>query len=275
MKVGCCIPGGSFMPEGVRDVRQNACDILIAADDMIHQAGYAYSEAGVGMIVGLKEEEMDRLQARYLEGKLHIEACNSFIPPQYTIASGTMRKELYEYVNLAMSRLHRIGVDTVVFGSGGARNLCHAASKESGREETAYFLKMCDELGRKYGIRVMIEPLRSLETDQIHTVREGAELVRKLKLPHIGLLGDAFHMASEQEPVSVIAETIDILGHMHFSVCPGRLPCMEKGSPYVKDFASALKKAGYQGRVSMECGFTDFQKEINQSFIFCKHEFLG
>lgn len=273
MKLGCCIPGGSFMPEGVKEVRQDAYTILITADELIRNAGYDYSEAGVGMIVGLCESDMKRLEERYRMGKLGIEACNSFIPPNLMITGGRMQKELEAYAELAMSRLSRIGVGTVVFGSGEARRLSHAVSVEKGLAETAHFLAMCDRLGEKYDLKVVIEPLRRQETDQIHTVKEGAAWVRKLKLSHVGLLGDAFHMAEEGEAASVIEENADILGHMHFSVSPGRLPVMAEGSPYVIDFAGALKRAGYQGRVSMECGFTDFQKEIRESMIFCRKYF--
>ncbi|MBR2731587.1 MAG: hypothetical protein IKD72_06345, partial [Clostridia bacterium] len=95
----------------------------LQGDRLVMEAGYDYSEATVGMIMQLSEEELQDLAARRRAGTFHLEACNSFIPPRLKIAAGQMREELRAYVEEAMRRLSLLGVDIVVFGSGGARRI--------------------------------------------------------------------------------------------------------------------------------------------------------
>ncbi len=186
------------MLQGVRAVSAQTYQKLLDGDRMVIEAGYDYSEATVGMIMQLSEEELQDLAARRKAGTFHLEACNSFIPPMYRIAEGKMRDELRKYVEEAMRRLDMLDIRVVVFGSGFARRFPREMAYETGMEEICNFLRMCNEVAEKYNVTVVIDPLNRRETNCILSVREGAESVRKLNLPYLRLLADAYHIFIEK-----------------------------------------------------------------------------
>lgn len=112
-------------------------------------------------------------------------------------------------------------------------------------------LQECTAAAAPHGVRFALEPLNRYETDLIHTVDEGLELLDRVGADNFGLLLDTFHMNIE-EPV--IEASIRRCGAriFHFHVADSnRWP---PGAGHL-DFGSildALFATGYQGYVSGE-----------------------
>ena len=273
-RLGCCIPGGSFMPEGVREVAPTAFNILREGAGIILKNGFGFCECSVGMIMKLTEVELSLLAA----AGLPIEVCNSFIPfdPEYRICSdGSLESgsPLRRYVCEAMRRMSRLGIKIVVFGSGGARRIPDGMSRKDGLSRISDFLAFCAEVGEKYGITTAIEPLRALECNAINTTATAAAMMRTLSHPRIAYLADAFHMACEGEAPGAIIENGVLPVHIHVSEAPDRTYPGSHGGEDLKAFATGLKKTDYAGRISVECGFSDFEKEVALAYEFVSKTF--
>ena len=80
MKISCCIPGGSFMPQGEKEVPMSSYDRLTEGCRVMRELGYDAAEATVGLIMALSEDEVTALQNAYKAGEFSLDACNSFIP---------------------------------------------------------------------------------------------------------------------------------------------------------------------------------------------------
>lgn len=260
------------MPQGEAAVETPA-EILLGGYQAVMKAGYDYAETSVGMIMKLSAEEMEMLAAKKTAGEFEIQSCNSFLPGTFEVARSASLPALTEYVKEAMERMSRLGVKVVVFGSGKARNLPEedVAAEIRALED---FLRMCDQLGREYGITVVIEPLNKKESNVFNSVSEGASMVRKLNLEHVRLLADSYHTFCENEYLCALEENSDILCHVHVAEAPDRTYPGKNGGEYLRDFAKHLHGAGYCGRVSIECHFDDFVKEIGLSYplmreLFC------
>lgn len=250
------------MPQGEKEIPASKFDILLAGDKAVMEAGYDYSETSVGMILELTEEEADRLAQAKAEGRFHLEACNSFIPGSLPICAGEKRAELREYVTKAMARMQKLGVEVVVFGSGGARRIPEGMERAQAVAEIENFLVMCNEIAQKYGVTVVIEPLNHKECNVLLTVEEGGEMARRVNLPYVKLLADAYHVFVEEEDLAHIDTYKDILAHTHVAEVPDRVYPGRDGGEYLKQFAAALREAGYDGRVTVECSFRDFLPEM-------------
>ena len=108
---------------------------------------------------------------------------------------------------------------------------------------------------------MVLEPLHSGETNWVNTIPAGAEVVRRLNLPHIRLLADGFHMAKEGEDPSVLRKVSDILSHAHFAEVTHRHAPYTYDEDYENRFFSTLKEIGYDGIVTCECGFRSFHED--------------
>ncbi len=266
-RIGCCIPGGSFMPQG-NGSTEAPFTMLKKGYDCAKGCGYDYVEATTGLLMQLSEEEL----ARALSEGIAIEVCNSFIPPHLPIM--TAHPGLRAYVSEAMRRMQLIGCDTVILGSAKARSIPEGMSREEALEAFHRFLALCDEIAPAYGMTVLLEPLNATECNFLNRVKEGYDILKSASYSHIHLLADAFHMGMEEEPFSVLADTLSELRHVHVAEDRVRTyPGKETGSDFLPRFSEALKASGYRARVTVECGFDDFEGEAPLAAEFMRRVF--
>jgi sugar phosphate isomerase/epimerase len=106
------------------------------------------------------------------------------------------------------------------------------------------------------GLAIAIEPLRSAESNIITRVSEAARLAEWVAHPTVRVLADLFHMAEEGESPLAVLDAGPLLAHVHVADS-GRTPPGEGTEDY-RAILAALIGAGYDGGVSVECGWRDF-----------------
>jgi sugar phosphate isomerase/epimerase len=112
-------------------------------------------------------------------------------------------------------------------------------------------LQECAAVAAQTGVRFALEPLNRYETDLVHTVTDGLDLVERVGAGNLGLLLDTFHMNIE-EPV--IEESIRACGDriFHFHVADSNRWYPGAGHLDFESILSTLSATGYQGYVSGE-----------------------
>ncbi len=271
-KFGCCIPGASFMPEGVSSVGDETLSIIREGTRAIISAGFDFAEIGVGMVMRLSDDDFESLVA----DSLPIIAANSFIPFHFHIVSDGAVDEgspLVDYLSRSLSRLSRLGVKTVVFGSGGARRIPDGMDRAAGLEYVKKFLAVAGDIAEKNGVMIAIEPLRECECNAINYSFEGERLAADVAHPSVAYLADAFHMAEGGEPADSLESADALPIHIHVSEAPDRTCPGKHGGEYLSEFASSLKRTAYSGTISVECGFSDFLSELPKALDFLKRNF--
>jgi len=262
-KLGCCIPGGSFMPEGVGEVDKSTYGILKSGYETALKRGFDFAEATVWLIMKLTDEEFDRAISDGLQFKVF----NSFIPGSMPIIS-TPTEQLREHAETAMYRMSKFGAEGVIFGSGAARRI-----GDDGDAGKIYdFIVMCNEVAGKYGMYFALEPLNKGETNWLTSVAEGYEICKQLNLPNVKLLADAYHMYKVAESPIILPAVQDYLVHVHVSDGDRKYPGFDGGA-YLRYFAFELAKSNYSGRISAECGYSDFYTESELVCNFMKEVF--
>jgi sugar phosphate isomerase/epimerase len=112
-------------------------------------------------------------------------------------------------------------------------------------------LQECSAAAVPAGVRYALEPLNRYETDLIHTVAEGLELIERVGAANFGLLLDTFHMNIEEPSIEAsIQAASDRIFHFHVADSNRWHP----GAGHL-DFAvilDALYATGYTGFVSGE-----------------------
>jgi sugar phosphate isomerase/epimerase len=112
-------------------------------------------------------------------------------------------------------------------------------------------LQECAAVATETGVRFALEPLNRYETDLIHTVADGLDLVERVGADNFGLLLDTFHMNIEEPEIeSSIRACGDRIFHFHVADSNRWHP----GAGHL-DFRSILDTlfaAGYEGFVSGE-----------------------
>ncbi|MBO5789235.1 MAG: sugar phosphate isomerase/epimerase [Clostridia bacterium] len=161
-----------------------------------------------------------------------------------------------EYLHRQTERLACLGAKRLVFGSAGARRVDEGNTRENAFLELVELLSLhVAPIMEKAGIVVAVECLSDCQL--IHTLGDGAKLVREVNHPHIRLLIDFFHQYQNGEDLQTLLEHGDLISHVHIAENVKRLyPKQGDGTDYTHYF-DWLKSFGYTGMVSVEGNIRD------------------
>jgi len=228
--------------------------------------GYDYMETSLSAIAAMTEDEYEELVRRVDASSIRIEACNGMLPARVRVTGPDVSaQQQHQYLDHAFARARRLGVEVVVFGSSGARNVPEGFDYGTAYRQVNNFLRLAHGHAQDYGIKIVIEPLRRRESNILNLVSEANLICGMLQLPTVGVLGDTYHMAVNSEPLDVFAQAGPRLWHVHTANAIGRkLPKAGDGEDYEAIFR-ALNAAGYEGRLSCEAGAEDFDRDAAEA----------
>ena len=221
-------------------------------------AGFDYVELSATEIANLSDAEFDAAAAKIKSIGIATPAANLFVPAAIRLTGPeTSVEQQNAHVKKALTRLARLGVQVVVFGSGGARRVPDGFSRDEAFKQLVDFGRRAAEEGRAHNIVITIEPLRKQETNIINSAGEGLALVEAINHPNFQLMIDFYHLASEQEDPGIVLRAKDRLRHLHVANPKDRVfPATWEEYDYAPFFAN-LKKIGYDKRISVEGRTTD------------------
>lgn len=219
--------------------------------------GFDYIELPLNKIGVLSDEDFSVFYRDFESADLPCPACSLLLPKTMKVIGDEYnQEELDNYLNVAFSRMNRIGARIISFGSGKSRFVpCGMSYKDAYRQlvdVTSHMVEIAD----KYSIEIAIEPLNRGETNLINLLTEGAALS---SLTGASLLSDAFHIRKENEPVEDVALCAPI-AHAHIATLDGRRFPL-KMDEEVMGFISQLKRIDYQGNLSIEGKTDDLYKD--------------
>ncbi|MBR6719572.1 MAG: sugar phosphate isomerase/epimerase [Clostridia bacterium] len=235
-----------------------------------------YVELNLTSLKNMSEADFHRMELILSDKGIKAEATNCFFPGDVKLCGRRLDMvKVSVHTQRALERAAILGIHTCVLGSGAARMIEEGENVKSCSSQLIEVFGRVGDIAKEYGTTVVIEPLNKGETNTVNSVSEASKIVRKLKHDNIMLLADLFHVAMENEPLSVISDNGDILRHMHIARPEGRLfPKEGDGYDYtlVKE---ACDKAGYNLRISIEGRYEgdDFKKSAEESLEFLKKIF--
>lgn len=227
------------------------------------QAGYDYFEWSVGGLLQPRESEASFLKALDLVRNtgLPCPVLNVFIPSDLKITGPDAGSpELETYVRTALRRAQIAGVDTIVFGSGGARQVPDGFDRQTAWSQLVSFGRLISSIAAENRVTIVIEPLNRAECNILNTVAESASLVEEINHLNLRLLVDGYHWAKDHDSPASIINNSKLLRHAHIATVEGRKP-PHPGDPCA-DFLTILRQAGYSGRLSIEGNIADLDLEL-------------
>lgn len=243
------------------------CTSAISNAAVIAPSGLDYIEENVQSFLAPEGSEADfvaRVGKSSLAARPIAAAC-CFLPGGLKCVGPEVDDaRLDAYAISAFARARRVGIDTIVFGSGGARGIPEGFSAAKAQEQFLAVLRRFAPLAAKAGVTIVIEPLNRGECNFVNTIDEGAEFVRAVDHPSVRLLADLFHMLRNEEGPESLERHGHLLAHTHLAEKETRSAPGTKGDDF-RPFLRALRAGGYNHRMSLECGFTDFSKDLGPS----------
>lgn len=220
-------------------------------------SSYDYIELSFSTVLTplVDDQAFEKQMAVLKDLPLPARACNNFVASQVKVVGPSVdHDQVMRYVDTGFARAEALGIERIVFGSGGARAVPEGYSREAAWDQLVAFCRLCSE--RAYpGLVIAIEPLNRGECNIITSFGEGVELTRAVSRPNVGVLADIYHLEVESEPVSVIHAGADVLAHVHLADSGRLYP--GSGTYPLRELFDVLHAHNYTGRASVECRWGD------------------
>lgn len=228
------------------------------------QSGYAYIEPTVqGFLV--PEAPDAEFQANFdllRKSNLSVPVANSFLPSALKVVGPEVNHEaVLGYAETAFRRARIVGIEHIVFGSGGARYIPDKFLHDQARTQFVALLKKMGPLAARYGITLCLEPLRRQETNFLNTVPESMAVLHEVGHSHVQLTFDIYHITQEGRGVDDVHIAGGAIRHCHIAEDKDRRAPGVHGDDFTPYFA-ALKTIGYRGRISIECRWQERAAEL-------------
>src|ERR1051325_7031658 len=191
--------------------------------EMAKAAGFDYLELRTSEIAALSDQEYEQQAAKIKQLSIPTPVANVFIPPSIKLTGPKIdREQQMSYIRKAFDRVSRLGVQIIVFGSGGARQFPDGFSKQEAFQQLVEFCRRIAPEAKARNITIAIEALRRQECNIINTSAEGFELVKAVNHPNIQLMVDFYHLAEEKEDPAIILKAKGYIRHLHMANHEGR-----------------------------------------------------
>lgn len=236
----------------------------------VQDAGYDYVELAVGTVRPEQpNSEFEAIVIRLEEFEIRPEAWNILFPSDLKVVGPEV--DLYRierYLRTAFERIEELGGEIVVFGSGGARYVPDGFPMHEALDQLREAVTLAGQVAGACGITIALEPLHKKGTNIINNLTEAVELVKAADHPFVKLVADLSHMMDESEPIDVIPPLGAQIVHAH-TADTGRF-CPGSGSYPNKEFIRALRGAGYDDRLTIECSWRDFGSECGPALEYLR-----
>jgi sugar phosphate isomerase/epimerase len=264
---GSNFPGGLAMRWGICTAVENAAAAKAAGWDFVEENVQGLLQ---GHLVDGEWKGLDRTRSLAIP----VTAANCLVPGSIKITGPTADlAKLEEYMTRVLARAAKAGMKTLVFGSGGARQVPDGTSKETAFEQIVDFAKMSADIAASAGVTIVVEPLNRGECNIVNSVAEGMTYVKAVNHPNLQCLVDSYHFWLEDESLEDLKAAMPWIKHVHLADRDGRVAPGESGAADYRPFFQVLKQGGYGGLISVEAlKFTDYSVVAPRVLAFVKKQ---
>jgi len=217
-------------------------------------AAFTLVKEGVKEIIGAKRKEMAAIMQ---DAGIECAGLHWLLAPppkglHFTTADKTVRRKSVAYLDELIDFCGDLGGTVMIFGSPRQRNTVGISIDEA-KKYFADGLAAVAKHAKKRGVKILIEPLDTRQTDVVNTLSEALEIVKRVKHPAIELMFDFHNTANETEPFDVLIKKFyKHIFHVHVQEMDGKhLGTGSAVNDYVKAF-QVLKDLEYDKWVSLE-----------------------
>lgn len=172
------------------------------------------------------------------------------------------------YLRRAFGRMVALGGAVAVLGSGAARRIPDGMARNLALDGLADVLALAGEEAARAGISLALEHLNRGECNVFNSVAECHAFIGERGLQGVNLLADLHHLELEHEPFATVVAAAALLAHVHVADGGRRAP---GGGGYdYAGFMRAVRDAGYDARISAECGWNNLAAEAPAALAFMK-----
>ncbi len=240
--------------------------------DILARAGFDFCELPAASVMPFEDDHAALGVLRALESApLRPESFNVLVPAKLPLVGPHVDLvALASYLRTAFRRMASLGAQIAVLGSGGARKIPDGFSREFAMTQMPDSVAVILDEAHRSGITLALEHLNRGETNTFNSVAESYDFLATGQLAAKGMriLVDLFHLEVEHESLEVVTTAAPLIAHVHVAGGGRRAPDVA-GYDYA-GFMRALRKVGYNARISAECSWENLEAQAEGSLAYMR-----
>ena len=244
-------------------------------DELLEAQGYKYLIESTQKLFSPQNVSEEQFQIHLQNiGNLALPlfGSNLFIPGNLKIVGPEVDEEaLLSYVEVVFQRGEAAGIEMVIWGSCGSRQLPEGFSRKKAKQQFISMARKISDRAKKYNIVLALESLNSTECNFINTLAEALEVVKAVDRKNFRLNADIYHMLMEGESPEVIVTTKDYLVYSEIAEKEGRTPPGVNDEDFIP-FLTALKEVGYEGNIMIESRWKDLEDQGSNAYEYLRSQ---
>ncbi|MHB8295973.1 MAG: TIM barrel protein [Acidimicrobiales bacterium] len=198
--------------------------------------------------------DFDRRVDAWFATGLFPRTANAFLTSTLAIVGDVDWDGVEDYLEEAFRRMVALGIELVVFGSGGARKVPEGLDYSVALDQLERFMRLAAAHADSKVV-IALEHLREQETNVFNTLAESGAFLRDREIPGVGLVVDVHHLWEHAEEISLVRQFSDLAVHVHVCAPHLRTPTTAADGTALDALLAVLAEVGYQGRSSLECNW--------------------
>ena len=239
------------------------------------RAGFDYLEMDINELLKLDADGYRAMAAEMQKYDIYPEVLCGMLPDGIDIVGDHVSaKIIHNALDHSFEIARALGAEMMLFDCTGARRLPLNFDPAMAWRQTGNFIRMLQSYAADNDMRVGILPLRRSIAELISYTSEATLISAMLRLDRVGVAASSYNMAMEAESLPALRRCGSLLWHMRTSnVLGNRFPRKGDGEDY-KALFQMLREMNYEGRISCEGGYADFEKDAKEA-LACLKEATG
>ncbi|HZP61741.1 MAG TPA: sugar phosphate isomerase/epimerase family protein [Opitutaceae bacterium] len=236
-------------------------------------AGFEYVELAMQDVLFLSDPDFQKLAARLQELQLAALSGYNPIPKDANlllVGPQTDRVREDKHIQLLLARASALKLRYIILNSGGAWRVPDNFPREQAFAQLANFCGRLADAADHAGLTVLIEPLRSSDTNLITTIAEALKLVETVNRPNFQMMVDYSFLRIQKDNLDDLLKVGPHLRDIHISNPPARTYPMDASESDYASFFRILKQIDYHGGLSVHAGTKSFATEAPRAIAFLR-----
>ena len=237
---------------------------------VVQEIGYDYIELSVSAIKPeSSHSEYEPVLKEIKSYDMRPEVWNHLLARDMRVAGPEV--DIYRierYLRTAFERIEELGGQIAVFGNKEYGNIPNGFPLDEANSQLIEFVDMAGQIAGTHGITIALEPLQIGEANLAHDLKSAMQIITSANHPFVKLAADICQITRANISIQDFDNYKDNIVHYYaqnIDTC-----CVGCEDLTHKALLNSLKDTGYNGRISVNADFTDFEAEMKKSLAALK-----
>jgi sugar phosphate isomerase/epimerase len=234
--------------------------------------GYEFVELALQDVINLSDADFETLKAQLESTGLPAMVGYNSIPRDLKLVGPEVdRAKQDEHLKRLLTRAAALKLRYLVLNAGGSWRIPDGFSSEQSFTELTEFSRRYATEAAKHNITVLVQPVRSTDSNQITTIAEAIKLVDAVNHPNFAMLVDYSFLVIQKDDFTALLKSPKALRHVWISnPANNRTYAMSDDESDYKSFFAVLKQINYRGGLSVHGGSQDIPNDGPKAIAFLR-----